>query len=37
MVRRRLRIEEPIVEVFSNDARLASLHEWDDAAEAVSA
>jgi superfamily II DNA/RNA helicase len=37
MVRRRLRIEEPIVEVFSNDPRLASLPDWDDDAEAVPA
>ena len=29
MVMRRLSITEPIVEVFSNDARLADLNAWD--------
>ena len=26
---RRLRLEQPIVEIFSNDPRLADLRGWD--------
>jgi hypothetical protein len=32
---RRLGMKFPIVEVFSNDARLADLHAWDPAEEAA--
>jgi len=34
-LQRRLGLRQPIVEVFSNDARLADLTAWDPAAEAV--
>ncbi|HEY8217948.1 MAG TPA: DEAD/DEAH box helicase [Acidimicrobiia bacterium] len=36
-VQRRLGLSVPIVEVFSNDPRLADLRAWDPSAEAVSA
>jgi superfamily II DNA/RNA helicase len=35
-LQRRLAIEQPIVEVFSNDPRLADLRSWDPAAELAS-
>ena len=34
-VQRRLGLQMPIVEVFSNDPRLADLKAWDPAAEAA--
>ena len=34
-LQRRLGIDQPIVEVFSNDKRLADLTGWDPAAEAA--
>ena len=37
LVQRRLGLTQPIVEVFSNDPRLADLHAWDPAGEAVPA
>jgi superfamily II DNA/RNA helicase len=36
-VQRRLGLSIPIVEVFSNDPRLADLHSWDPSSEAISA
>jgi superfamily II DNA/RNA helicase len=36
-LQRRLRLQQPMVEVFSNDPRLADLVAWDPAADAVSA
>ncbi len=35
VIQRRLQLEQPIVEVFSNDPRLADLRAWDPAAENV--
>ena len=35
VIQRRLQLEAPIVEVFSNDPRLADLRAWDPAAESV--
>ncbi|MEP6625766.1 MAG: DEAD/DEAH box helicase [Acidimicrobiia bacterium] len=35
VIQRRLQLERPIVEVFSNDPRLADLRSWDSAGEAV--
>lgn len=37
VIQRRLGLSEPIVEVFSNDPRLADLRSWDPDVEAVSA
>jgi len=34
-LQRRLGLREPIIEVFSNDPRLADLKSWDPAAEAA--
>ncbi|MGH8984371.1 MAG: DEAD/DEAH box helicase [Acidimicrobiia bacterium] len=35
MVQKRLGLDEPIVEVFSNDARLADLHAFDEREDAI--
>ncbi|MBM3674907.1 MAG: DEAD/DEAH box helicase [Actinobacteria bacterium] len=35
VIQRRLQLDRPIVEVFSNDPRLADLRTWDTAAESV--
>jgi len=35
VIQRRLQLDRPIVEVFSNDARLADLRAWDPTAEPV--
>jgi hypothetical protein len=35
VIQRRLNLDEPIVEIFSNDARLADLHGFGSETEAV--
>ena len=36
VIQRRLQLDQPIVEVFSNDPRLADLRAWDPTSEPVS-
>jgi superfamily II DNA/RNA helicase len=35
VIQRRLKLEQPIIEIFSNDKRLLDLRNWDPAAEAA--